>query len=312
MIEVKGLSKHYRSIKAVDNISFHVEKGDIVGFLGPNGAGKTTTMRMLTCFIPPTSGQASVAGYDIIKQPMEVKKNIGYLPENPPVYKDMVVTSYLEFAGKIRGLTGNNLKKRLDYVVERCGIKEVKKRLVGNLSKGYRQRVGLAQALIHDPKVLILDEPTIGLDPKQITDIRSLIKELGGERTIILSTHILPEVTMTCNKVIIINKGKIAATDKQENLSRNVIGCEKVFVLLSNPPTSFENEIASALKGIISVKKDENDSNGFVIETERDIDIREDLTRYCYERNYGIKEIKRISASLEDIFINLVTTEKEQ
>ena len=311
MIDIRGLSKNYRSIKAVDNISYKVEKGDIVGFLGPNGAGKTTTMRMITCFIPPSSGEATVAGFDIIKQPSEVKKNIGYLPENPPLYKDMTVASYLEFAGKIRGLNGKYLGKRIDYVLSRCGIKDVKKRLIGNLSKGYKQRVGLAQALIHEPKVLILDEPTIGLDPRQINDIRSLITELGGETTIILSTHILPEVTMTCNKVIIINKGKIVATDEQKNLSSNMIKSEKIYVLLSSPSDSVESEI-SGMDGVISVQKDGEKNDAFIIETKRDRDIRETVAKYCVEKNYGLKEIKRISLSLEDIFINLVTEEKEQ
>lgn len=310
MIEVKGLSKHYRSIKAVDNISYRVEKGDIVGFLGPNGAGKTTTMRMITCFIPPSSGEATVAGFDILKQPSEVKKNIGYLPENPPLYKDMTVASYLEFTGKIRGLNGKHLGKRLDYVLLRCGIKDVKKRLIANLSKGYKQRIGLAQALIHAPKVLILDEPTIGLDPRQINDIRNLITELGGETTIILSTHILPEVTMTCNKVIIINKGKIVATDEQKNLSRNMIESEKIYVLLSSPPESVESEI-SEMDGVISVRKDTEEADAFIIEAQNNRDIRETLAKFCVEKNYGLKEIKRISLSLEDIFINLVTEEKE-
>jgi len=310
MLDVKGLSKNYGPIKAVDNISFKVEKGDVIGFLGPNGAGKTTTMRMITCFIPPSSGEATVAGFDIFKNPSEVKKKIGYLPEIPPLYKDMTVTSYLNFTGKLRGLNGKNLGKRLDYVLLRCGIKDVKKRLIANLSKGYKQRVGLAQALIHDPKILILDEPTIGLDPKQITDIRSLITELGGERTIILSTHILPEVTITCNKVVIINKGKIVATDEQKNLSQNMIKSEKIYILLSSPPDSIESEI-SAMEGVISVQKDGEHNDAFIIETQRDRDIRETVAKYCVEKNYGLKEIKKISLSLEDIFINLVTEEKE-
>jgi len=308
MIEVKGLSKHYRHIRAVDNISFKVEKGDIVGFLGPNGAGKTTTMRMLTCFIPPSSGEAKVAGFDIIKKPSEVKKQIGYLPETPPLYKEMTVSSYLEFAGKIHGIGGKKLNMRLDYILSRCGIQNVKKRLIANLSKGYKQRVGLAQALIHDPKVLILDEPTIGLDPKQITDIRSLITELGGERTIILSTHILPEVTMTCNKVVILNKGKIVLTDDQKNLSGNMFGSEKIYLLLSSPSDSLETEILR-MEDVLSVKKDGKEENAFIIETEKEKDLREEIAKYCVEKNYGLREIKRISLSLEDIFINLVTEE---
>src|SRR6202047_754709 len=213
MIKVEGLTKRYARTVAVDNISFEVEKGGIVGFLGPNGAGKTTTMRVLTCFLPPTSGSASVAGFDVLEHPEEVKKRIGYLPETPPLYPEMEVDEYLTFVGQLKGISSKDIQGRVDEVMGRCAIGDVSKKLIAKLSKGYRQRVGLAQAIIHNPDVLILDEPTSGLDPKQITETRELIKGLSGEHTIILSTHILPEVEAVCRKVIIINRGRLVATD---------------------------------------------------------------------------------------------------
>src|ERR1700756_525743 len=230
MITVKELTKRYGRTTAVDQISFEVAKGQVVGFLGPNGAGKTTTMRMLTCFLPPSAGTAKVAGFDVFEEPLEVKRRIGYLPETPPLYPEMETAEYLKFVGKLKGLSGSDLQKRVDYVSERCAIADVKKKLLGKLSKGYRQRVGLAQAIIHNPDVLILDEPTAGLDPKQINETRDLIKGLAGDHTIILSTHILPEVEQTCEQVIIINKGKLVATDSVHNLQSRVRGAESVLV----------------------------------------------------------------------------------
>src|SRR6201992_69444 len=228
MITVTDLTKRYARHTAVDHVSFEVQKGQIVGFLGPNGAGKTTTMRMLTCFMPPTSGTATVAGFDVLEQPFEVKKRIGYLPETPPLYPEMETGEYLRFVAKLKGLSGAELEKRIDYVCERCFVADVKNKLMGKLSKGYRQRVGLAQAIIHNPDVLILDEPTAGLDPKQINETRDLIKSLAGDHTIILSTHILPEVEQTCQSVIIITKGKLVATDSVRNLQARARGAESV------------------------------------------------------------------------------------
>src|ERR1022692_4805380 len=230
MITVKGLTKRYARNTAVDHISFEVQKGQIVGFLGPNGAGKTTTMRMLTCFLTPTGGTATVAGFDILEQPLEVKNRIGYLPETPPVYPEMRIAEYLSFVGQLKGLSGAELRTRVDYSCERCAIADVRNKIIGKLSKGYRQRVGLAQAIIHNPDVLILDEPTAGLDPKQINETRDLIKSLAGDHTIILSTHILPEVSQTCEQVIIINKGKIVATDSVSNLQDRAKSGESVVV----------------------------------------------------------------------------------
>src|SRR5579862_858992 len=230
MIKVEGLTKRYGRNIAVDNISFEVEKGQIVGFLGPNGAGKTTTMRVLTCFMPPTSGTAQVAGFDVIEQPMEVKKRIGYLPETPPLYPEMEVVEYLSFVGRLKGVPASSLARRVDEVAEKCAVADVKHKLISKLSKGYRQRVGLAQAIIHNPDVLILDEPTSGLDPHQIMETRDLIKGLAGDHSIILSTHILPEVEQTCERVVIIAKGKLVATDTVENLTSRLRGAETVSV----------------------------------------------------------------------------------
>ena len=219
MIKVEGLTKRYARTVAVDNVSFEVQKGQVVGFLGRNGAGKTTTMRVLTCFLPPTEGTANVAGFDVQKQPMEVKKRIGYLPETPPLYPEMEVHEYLDFVARIKGITKGDVKKRVDDVMQKCAITDVRLKLISKLSKGYRQRVGLAQAIMHNPDVLILDEPTAGLDPQQILETRNLIKGLAGDHTIILSTHILPEVEQICQHVMIIAKGKLVATDTMENLT---------------------------------------------------------------------------------------------
>src|SRR6267142_3093811 len=228
MITVTDLTKRYARHTAVDHISFEVHKGQIVGFLGPNGAGKTTTMRMLTCFLPPTSGTATVAGFDVLEQSFEVKKRIGYLPETPTLYPEMRTDKYLQFVGSLKGLAKAELAKRVDYVCDRCAITDVKDKLIGKLSKGYRQRVGLAQAIIHNPDVLILDEPTSGLDPKQIIEIRDLLKALAGDHTIILSTHILSEVEHSCDRVIIISQGKVVAQDSVANLTNRLRGSEAV------------------------------------------------------------------------------------
>src|ERR1700686_3563346 len=230
MIKVEGLTKRYARKIAVDNISFEVEKGQIVGFLGPNGAGKTTTMRVLTCFLPPTAGSAQVAGFDVLEQPMEVKRRIGYLPETPPVYPDMEVHEYLEFVGRLKGVPKDSLGARINEVLEKCAIGDVRTKLISKLSKGYRQRVGLAQAILHNPDVLILDEPTSGLDPKQIIETRELIRSLAGDHTIILSTHILSEVEHSCERVIIINQGKLVAQDTVTNLTNRLRGSESVAV----------------------------------------------------------------------------------
>src|SRR3989440_1646383 len=243
MIKVEGLTKRYARTVAVDNIWFEVEKGGMVGFLGPNGAGKTTTMRVLTCFLPPSSGSANVAGFDVLENPLEVKKRIGYLPESPPLYPEMEVHEYLTFVGRLKGISGPDIAKRVDEASERCAVGDVRTKLIGKLSKGYRQRVGLAQAIIHNPEVLILDEPTSGLDPKQIIETRELIRSLAGDHTIILSTHILPEVEQTCEQVIIINKGKLVATDSVNNLQNRARGAESLLVEVAGRNGSVDSTV---------------------------------------------------------------------
>src|SRR5947209_13794253 len=288
MINVKDLSKRYARNTAVDHISFEVEKGQIVGFLGPNGAGKTTTMRILTCFLPPTAGTATVAGFDVLEQPLEVKKRIGYLPETPPIYPEMETAAYLKFVGKLKGLSGADLQKRVDYVCERCAIHDVKRKLLGKLSKGYRQRVGLAQAIIHNPDVLILDEPTAGLDPKQINDTRDLIKSLAGDHTIILSTHILPEVEQTCEQVIIINRGKLVATDSVRNLQARARGAEAVVLEVAGrngnlEPATVQKKLeqVSGVSRVLCKNQRENRSV-FEVESRKGL-VRGDVARAVVE-----------------------------
>jgi ABC-2 type transport system ATP-binding protein len=311
MISVKDLSKRYARNTAVDHISFEVEKGQIVGFLGPNGAGKTTTMRMLTCFLPPTAGTATVAGFDVLEAPMEVKKRIGYLPEAPPLYLEMRTGEYLTFVGKLKGLTGADLRHRVDTVCERCAVADVKNKLLGKLSKGYRQRVGLAQAILHNPDVLILDEPTAGLDPKQINETRDLIKSLAGDHTIILSTHILPEVEQTCQKVIIINKGKVVATDSVANLRNRASGEETVLVEVA-ARTGDVDEAAVQRKlqqvtGVsrVAFKEKRQTGSAYEVESAKGNFARGDLARAVVESGWDLNEMRPTALSLEEIFLQL-------
>jgi gliding motility-associated transport system ATP-binding protein len=316
MITVKDLTKRYARTVAVDDISFDVAKGQIVGFLGPNGAGKTTTMRMLTCFLPPSSGTATVAGFDVLEKPLEVKKRIGYLPETPPIYPEMETTEYLEFVGKLKGLSGSNLQKRVDDVCERCAITDVKSKLLGKLSKGYRQRVGLAQAIIHNPDVLILDEPTAGLDPKQINETRDLIKSLAGDHTIILSTHILPEVEQTCEQVIIINKGKLVATDSVRNLQARARGAESVLLEVAGRNGGFEVAIVQhkleQVSGVSRVVfKQQVDSRAiFEVESQKGRLVRGDLARTVVESGWDLNELRPAAMSLEEIFLQLTRSDE--
>jgi ABC-2 type transport system ATP-binding protein len=315
MISVKELTKRYAHTTAVDHISFEVVKGQIVGFLGPNGAGKTTTMRILTCFLPPSAGTAKVAGFDVLEQPIEVKKRIGYLPEMPPLYPEMETAEYLKFVGKLKGLRGPDLRKRIDYVCERCAIVDVKTKLLGKLSKGYRQRVGLAQAIIHNPDVLILDEPTAGLDPKQINETRDLIKDLAGEHTIILSTHILPEVEQTCEQVIIINKGKLVATDSVRNLQTRARGAESVLVEVAGRSGSLQMPIVEQKLQQVSgvsrvVCKEQIDSRAlFEVESQKGRLVRGDLARAVVESGWDLNELRPAAMSLEEIFLQLTGNE---
>ncbi len=314
MITVTDLTKRYARTTAVDHISFSISKGDIVGFLGPNGAGKTTTMRMLTCFFPPTGGKATVAGFDVFDQPFEVKKRIGYLPESPPLYLEMETIEYLRFVGRLKGLTGTRLESRVDFVLERCNIGDVKTKLLSKLSKGYRQRVGLAQAIIHNPDVLILDEPTAGLDPKQINETRDLIKSLAGDHTIILSTHILPEVEQTCQSVIIINKGKLVATDSVQNLQARARGAESVMVNVGVrsgefPMTAVKTRLEK-IAGVSSAALKEEFPSGaiFEVESKKGELVRGDLARSIVEAGWDLNELRPSAMSLEEVFLQLTGT----
>ncbi len=316
MIKVEGLTKRYARKVAVDNISFEVEKGQIVGFLGPNGAGKTTTMRVLTCFLPPTSGTATVAGFDVQEQPMEVKKRIGYLPETPPVYPEMEVHEYLEFVGRLKGVPAHELPQRVRDVAEKCAVADVSKTLIGKLSKGYKQRVGLAQAIIHNPDVLILDEPTAGLDPHQIIETRDLIKNLAarGEHTIILSTHILPEVEQTCERVIIIAKGKLVAVDTVSNLTSRLRGAETVAVeVLASDAGAVQRsleQVAGVSRVIAGMHRD--GKLNFTVESMEGRQIRPGLAKAVVESGWQLNELHAVGLSLEEIFLQLTASPEDQ
>ena len=315
MITVKELSKKYAHTIAVDRISFSVTKGQIVGFLGPNGAGKTTTMRILTCFLPPSAGTATIAGFDVLEQPLEVKRRIGYLPETPPIYPEMETEEYLKFVGKLKGLSGAELQKRVDSSCERCAVADVKKKLLGKLSKGYRQRVGLAQAIIHNPDVLILDEPTAGLDPKQINETRDLIKGLAGDHTIILSTHILPEVEQTCEQVIIINKGKLVATDSVRNLQARARGAESIVLEVGSRNGRLDGVTVQhkleQVSGVsrVSSKGQEDGRAVFEVESQKGRLVRGDLARAVVESGWDLNELRPAAMSLEEVFLQLTGSE---
>jgi ABC-2 type transport system ATP-binding protein len=314
MIKVQGLTKRYNRFPAVQNIDFEVPKGRIVGFLGPNGAGKTTTMRILTCFLPPTSGTATVAGFDVIKQPMEVKRRIGYLPESPPVYPEMEVHEYLSFVGRLKGIPSSSLAQRVREVSERCNVADVSKKLIAKLSKGYRQRVGLAQAIIHNPEVLILDEPTAGLDPKQIHETRDLIRSLAGEHTIILSTHILPEVEQTCDEVVIITRGQVVARDSVRNLTSRLRGQEAVALEARPGGARDESALESVLRGVPGVstltrRAVPSGAVHFEIESEPGVHVRGALARAVIESGWELEELRAVAISLEEVFLELTSTE---
>ena len=308
MIEVDHVTKQYGSLVAVKDLTFRVEKGEVVGFLGPNGAGKTTTMRILTCYQPATLGTARVAGFDVFDEPMEVKRRIGYLPEHPPVYNDMYVRSYLDFVAQIKGVPSRNRRSRVDDAMERCGIAERAKQLIGQLSKGYRQRVGIAQAILHDPDVIILDEPTIGLDPNQIREIRRVIRGLGREHTVILSTHILPEVEMTCDRVIIINRGQIAAVDTPANLTAGASGARRYYVAVSGD-LDVAAEAIGGVPGVVSVIR-ASDDLALQVDVSGETDMRPSIAARLVERDLGLVELRPITARLEDIFHELTTREE--
>jgi ABC-2 type transport system ATP-binding protein len=307
MIEAVQLTKFYDRNAALTEVSFQVNKGEILGFLGPNGAGKTTTMRILTGFIPPSSGTARVAGFDILTQSMEVRKRIGYMPENPPLYNEMTVSSFLKFISRLKRVPKSKEKQRMDYVIQKCSLETVHRRLIGHLSRGFRQRVGLAQALIQDPQVLILDEPTIGLDPSQIIEIRQLIRGLAGEHTVILSSHILPEVEQTCGRVVIINKGKIIAVDTPEKLSSSLRGANVYHLTVRRS----SEELKAKLQTISGVKNVRDEAPGvYILEAEKDQDVRENIVELVVQQKAGLLEFKSVAFTLEDVFVQLTTAEQ--
>jgi ABC-2 type transport system ATP-binding protein len=309
MIEVVELSKKYGPHKAIDRISFSVKKGEVVGFLGPNGAGKTTTMRIITGFMPPTSGVAKVAGFDVFENPIEVKKRIGYLPETPPVYGEMTVEEYLRFVARLKGVEKPQITKMVQRAIEKTQLGEVQKRLIQNLSKGYRQRVGISQALVSDPDVLVLDEPTVGLDPRQVAEVRDLIKELKGHHTIILSTHILPEVQATCERIIIINRGRIVAEDSLENIGRRMQSTNRVIVRVGTPSEKLKMDL-SAIKGVGAVALKEG--NRFEIDTDGTQGLAQAVASAVVNSGAGLVEMREETINLEDVFLKLTTSEEKQ
>ena len=308
MIEVQHLTKRYGPVTAVDDVSFKAERGEILGFLGPNGAGKTTTMRVLTGYMPATEGKAIVAGYDVLEEPVEAKRRTGYLPEMPPLYPDMTVFDYLTFCARIKGVPRAERATRLQTVMERTQIADMAKRHCAKLSKGYRQRVGLAQALLHNPEVLILDEPTAGLDPKQIIETRRLIKGLGGDHTIILSTHILPEVSQTCNRIVIINKGRVVAVDTPDNLTARLRGSATMYVQVDAMGADAETRLAS-VPGVrrVSLSDRRDNITGYEIDSEQGRDVRRELAAAVVGHGWGLLELRPMRISLEEIFLQVTT-----
>ncbi len=311
MIQVEGLTKFYGPVAAIRDVTFTVQKGEIVGFLGPNGAGKTTTMRILACCIPASAGRARVAGYDVFEQSLEARRRLGYLPETAPLYDFLRVSDYLDFVAKVKGLPRSSRRQRVAEVMEVCGVTGVSRKLVGALSKGYRQRVGIAQALLNDPEVLILDEPTIGLDPRQIVEIRQTIKSLAGQRTVLLSTHILPEASMLCHRVIIINEGKLLAVATPGELSDRVQRSARILLQVEGPPAA----VLPALERVGGVQAVERQNaagevvDTYLVRAERKDGVRQALSRAVAEGGWGLVELRAADVTLEEVFLRLVTDE---
>jgi ABC-2 type transport system ATP-binding protein len=311
MIEVDHVSKYYGPIVAIQDLSFAVDRGEILGLLGPNGAGKTTTMRILTGFMPASRGRAVVAGYDVLAQPLEVRRRVGYLPENVPLYREMTVQSYLDFVAEVKGITRRDRAAKVGEVMEVCGVRDMARRLIATLSRGYRQRVGLAQALLHDPPVLVLDEPTVGLDPQQMIDIRQMIKNLRHEHTVILSTHILPEVSMTCDRVVIMNAGQVAAIDTPHNLTERVQHYRRMHLEVQGPAATVLPYLRS-LQGILSVESSDAETSETLVctlTTTRERDRRAEVAQAVVQQGWQLLELRPLRLSLEDVFVQLVTEE---
>jgi ABC-2 type transport system ATP-binding protein len=313
MIEVENLIKRYGPYTAVDGISFSVKKGEILGFLGPNGAGKTTTMRILTGYLPATDGRARVAGFDVFEQPLEVKRRLGYIPETPPLYPDLEVHDFLDFCARIKGVPKTQRAARIDDAIEKTRIGDVRRKHIGKLSKGYRQRVGLAQAILASPDVLILDEPTAGLDPKQILETRELIKSLGGSHTIVLSTHILPEVSVTCGRVVIINKGRVVAEDTPDNLVARLKGAASLHVETRGATSETLDQALRAVAGVAAVKVTPvGESLGAQIEAQAGHDVRAEVARCIVQKGWDLVALQQAAMSLEDVFLQLTTADQAE
>ena len=312
MIDAEGLTKYYGNFPAIEDISFHVEKGEILGFLGPNGAGKTTTMRILTGFMPPSRGVARIAGYDVVANSLEARRHIGYLPETVPLYTDMTVEDYMDYMGTIRGMRRKHIRRRIGEVIDVCRLGEYQGSLIGKLSKGFRQRVGIAQAILHEPSVLILDEPTIGIDPIQVVETRQLIKSLGEEHTVLVSTHILPEVSMLCHRVIIIHEGQVVAMDRPDVLSERLRGSEDLNLEIRGPA----RQVIAALRNVKGVQEvtrsGDGDHSTYSVVARRGNDLREILAKTVVDRGWGLMRLETVSMSLEEIFLKLTTEEQEQ
>lgn len=310
MIEVQNLTKYYGDFLAIEDVSFEVKKGEVLGFLGPNAAGKTTTMRILTGYMPPSSGTARICGYDVVDQSLDARRRVGYLPETVPLYTDMTVRDYLDFQGTLRGMDHARRQQRIDEVVGLCRLGEYRDSLIGKLSKGFRQRVGIAQALLHEPEVLVLDEPTIGIDPRQVVETRQLIKGLGGDHTVILSSHILPEVSMVCGRVLIINEGRVVAIDKPENLSNRLGGTERIHLEVKGPA----REVMALLRGMKGVQEVVREGGEpvahYAVECRPGRDLRAEMAEAVVSRGWGLLGLQAAGMSLEEIFLKLTTEEK--
>lgn len=309
MIQIEGLTRYYGEKRAISDVTFNVKSGEILGMLGPNGAGKTTTMRILTCYMPPTSGHATVGGFDIFKQSMDVRRITGYLPENPPLYMEFSVTDYLKFVARIKGVPKASIAKEIASVIEKTSLGDVQNRIIGKLSKGYKQRVGLAQSLLNNPSIVILDEPTVGLDPKQIIEIRQLIRGLAGEHTVILSSHILPEIEQTCERVVIINDGRVVAQDTPENLKKRLSGGEQVHMLLEADEEQ-TRKVLEKITGIDELTFNADGNGQLSVQVKSTADIRKDLARAIVKNDLGLLELSADKFSLEDIFLKLTTNEE--
>ena len=310
MIEVQDLTKYYGSYPAIENVTFEVRKGEILGFLGPNAAGKTTTMRIITGFMPPTSGTVRVDGHDVVDQSLEARKLIGYLPETVPLYTDMTIEGYLSFMGTLRGMNPKRIRVRTGEVIGICHLGDYRKTLIGKLSKGFRQRVGIAQAILHEPRVLVLDEPTIGIDPIQVVDTRKLIKDLGREHTVILSTHILPEVSMVCQRVLIIHEGQIMAEDSPKNLAERLQGVERVEVEIRGPVPQVTKALRD-IRGVVNVTSSPDADRGtYTVEAKRGLDLRSTISKVVISNGWSLLTVQLVGMSLEEIFLKLTTSEE--